>query len=158
MEFFAFGDEVINPVTIPGLISAPLHKANPIRDWLLGRIVMAGICGGVFGICYALNGMNVFPGNRLIWPFALSALAFVVDFVWTAVWLPSNCLKVSAQKKKIFGLLTTMNAVYGSLVSSGPISARNILREVEAAADKGVGWPAPLFALLDDVMSRGTTL
>jgi hypothetical protein len=157
-ELFSFGEEVINPVYFPGLLSPPAHKASPLRDWLLGRMAMAVVCGVMFGIFCALSAMNIFPADWLVWPFVLAGGLFAADFVWTAVWLPFNCRKVSVHKKNVFDLLTAMSAVYSSLVSSGPISARNILREVVGAADKGVAWPAPLFALLDDILARGKTL
>lgn len=157
MELFAFGDEVINPLHLPGFTATPLHKVKPIKDWLLWRVAMATVCGGTFGIFCGLSAINFFPAAWLVWPFIVALLVFVVDFIWTTILLPSVWIKVSKQKHKISDLLAALNAVYSSVVSSGPISARHVLREVEAAADKGVGWPAPLFALLDDVMARDAT-
>ena len=52
-------------------------------------------------------------------------------------------------------LLSEMNGVYCELAPSGPYSARHIEHRARSAADKGVVWPAPLFALLDDINNRG---
>jgi hypothetical protein len=41
-----------------------------------------------------------------------------------------------------------------NLNHTGPVSARRLLERVKVAADKGVVWPRPLYALLDDVMAR----
>jgi hypothetical protein len=43
---------------------------------------------------------------------------------------------------------------YGELNSNGPISARRLLERLKSASEKGVVWPAPLYALIDDVMAR----
>ncbi|MFN9358536.1 MAG: hypothetical protein ACK55V_11825 [Alphaproteobacteria bacterium] len=54
-----------------------------------------------------------------------------------------------------FRLLFLMQDVYRNLHSHGPISASFVLSRLRHAADRGVVWPAPLMALLDDINKRG---
>jgi hypothetical protein len=51
-------------------------------------------------------------------------------------------------------MLSVMINCYGNLRSDGPISARHIVERLATATNQGVIWPAPVFALLDDVAAR----
>jgi hypothetical protein len=48
-----------------------------------------------------------------------------------------------------------MQTAYAAIRASGPISARHVLRRLEAAAEHDVIWPGALFVLLDDIVTRG---
>lgn len=50
--------------------------------------------------------------------------------------------------------MDAMLGLYAEMNSDGPISAKHIRETAQKAADKGVVWPGPLFALLDDVVAR----
>jgi len=52
------------------------------------------------------------------------------------------------------GMLIT----YDELRDGGPVSANRVYDLATAAANTGVSWPAPLFALLDDIKLRGARL
>jgi hypothetical protein len=56
--------------------------------------------------------------------------------------------------KRISTMLATMNRVYLELDAAGPVSSRNFIELARKATDAGVVWPAPLFALLDDIAAR----
>ena len=49
--------------------------------------------------------------------------------------------------------MLAMLSTYSALTSSGPIRI-HVQEKVKTAAEKGVVWPAPLFALLDDIVRR----
>jgi hypothetical protein len=51
-------------------------------------------------------------------------------------------------------LLRQMDRLYGDLRSDGLISASYILEKAKKADERGVGWPATLFTLLDDIIAR----
>jgi hypothetical protein len=51
-------------------------------------------------------------------------------------------------------LMNEMISCYSELKTNGPVSARRLQERLQTAADKGVAWRAPLYALLDDVMGR----
>lgn len=62
---------------------------------------------------------------------------------------------VNKRNEKVLKPLRAMQGVYADLDSTGSISARHILDQATKARDAGVGWPGPLFVLLDDVIARG---
>jgi hypothetical protein len=51
-----------------------------------------------------------------------------------------------------------MTATYGELADGGVVSTRRLREVASSAADAGVVWPGPLFAVLDDNISRGGKL
>jgi hypothetical protein len=55
-------------------------------------------------------------------------------------------------------LTQQMSICYSAMDSAGPISAPHIRELLAASTQKGVVWPAPLHALLDDIMARGGKL
>jgi hypothetical protein len=55
-------------------------------------------------------------------------------------------------------LTQQMSICYSALDSHGTISAPHVRESLAVSAQKGVVWPAPLYALLDDVMARGGKL
>jgi hypothetical protein len=59
---------------------------------------------------------------------------------------------------KVRDLTGTMLLCYNAMKSAGPISAAHIREMLASSAQKGVVWPAPLFALIDDVLARGGKL
>jgi hypothetical protein len=82
--------------------------------------------------------------------FCLLALLFVVatmalPFVWS---------QRAKAKQRVVTLMDAMINVYAELKSDGAISAEHIRARSQKAADGGVIWPAPLFAMLDDIIRR----
>jgi len=61
-------------------------------------------------------------------------------------WLP--------KPKRQRDLLNAMRYTYGELAGSGPISTRRLREVATRSADSGVAWPAPLFLILDDNITR----
>jgi hypothetical protein len=51
-------------------------------------------------------------------------------------------------------LLRFMDLLYMDIESDGLISVPCIRDKAKEAADRGVGWPSTLFALLDDIVAR----
>jgi hypothetical protein len=47
---------------------------------------------------------------------------------------------------------------YSALNSEGPVSAHHVRELLVHSAEKGAVWPAPVYALLDDVINRGGRL
>ncbi len=85
-----------------------------------------------------------FEGNAFaspLWLQALGILMLGLGFTWPN-W-------------RGFRLLFLMQDVYRNLHSHGSISASFVLSRLRHAADRGVVWPAPLMALLDDINKRG---
>jgi hypothetical protein len=63
-------------------------------------------------------------------------------------------LKAIKARQNVRDILSAINMVDNELRSDGPISAQHIRDRANSAAQIGVGWPAPLFAMLDDTIAR----
>jgi hypothetical protein len=81
-------------------------------------------------------------------------LLAVLQFGVATIALPVVWVQQRKEKQRTLQLLSGMLGVYSDLKSDGAISAQHILERVKAMASLGVGWPAPLFAMLDDVLRR----
>ena len=82
------------------------------------------------------------------------AVLYLLGLALTTALLPLVWRRHAKNVKRVKSLMTEMLGCYSELVSDGPVSARRVLKQLKVAADKGVAWPAPLYALLDDVMVR----
>ena len=85
-----------------------------------------------------------------IWPWAgyLAAFAFIA-WLW---WFPIRTIVRASS------LTVRMRCCYEAMNSSGPISAQHIRDLLNSSAGKGIMWPAPIYALIDDVIARGGRL
>jgi hypothetical protein len=154
LELYGYGDEILNPVYIKGLTPTPPLKQSAVLGWLTEIGVGLAIWIVVALVLWGLAAIRIFPGSWLLGANALLALLFLANAAWATVFLPRAMLALRNRKQAILGLLTQMNSVYLELRSDGPISARHIEERARKAADAGVVWPAPLFALLDDISRR----
>jgi len=99
--------------------------------------------------------------SAIFWFALVLAARWLFDAKWGTVvfWIYGAESVLSTivlfRPSKTVKLLQEMNGVYCELAPSGPYSARHIEHRARTAADRGVVWPAPLFALLDDIISRG---
>jgi hypothetical protein len=55
-------------------------------------------------------------------------------------------------------LINAMSYCYSTMQATGPISARHVREQLTMATQAGVVWPAPVYAMLDDVIARTGTL
>lgn len=74
--------------------------------------------------------------------------------IWAFIQFPFAWRNLRRHDAKVAELLQAMNSVYSDLDSAGPISARHVWGQAKEATKIGVVWPAPLFALLDDIIAR----
>jgi hypothetical protein len=155
VELFAFGDEMLNgekDAFIPG--RSPLKQRHVLLSYLGGQISNAVLFGVIAAVAIWAHS-NVWIGETaLAWTIGVCALLFLLGFAISTFALPSAWLMQGKARTRVTELLTTMSAVYSDLRSDGPISAQYIRGRATDASAKGVGWPAPLFALLDDIISR----
>jgi hypothetical protein len=79
---------------------------------------------------------------------------YLLGLALTTLFLPFVWRRHAKNVKRVKSLMTEMLGCYSELLSDGPVSARHLLEQLRVAADKGVAWPAPLYALLDDIMVR----
>jgi len=155
MELYGYGNEILNEQTF-GLFPArsPLKQPHALWTYISGQFWNALIFfGGAALSVYA--GQAGWLGNS--WAVGIALVLVLLFFLCLAlatVALPFVWRQRSTDRRIAVELLKSMLGVYGELNSDGPISAKHVRERARHTADKGVVWPAPLFALLDDIEQR----
>ena len=145
MEFYAFGDEMLNnPLKQAHILWFPFIVLSLSAMVFLGLAALAIYAGSKewIGAGWSLGIAGVLSGL-----FALHSIVVAVTLLW---WGPAE----RKARQRVMNLLGHMSTVYAALQSSGPISARHIRELIDSAGTEGVIWPAPLFVLLDDIAAR----
>jgi len=139
MEIYAYGNAALNK-----------DRFAAIKGQFENALIFAGGAG-----------FSIFAGSKewidREWSHGIAYFllaVFIIYFIRTIFLLPSlwkDIFKIKKCKIKLLGIMVSM---YKDLESSGPISANHIRTIAESSGEKGVVWPAPLFALLDDISQR----
>jgi hypothetical protein len=156
MELYAYGDEMLNEKTF-GLFPArsPLKQRHALLAYLRGQLINAVLLVGIAALALWANSKGWVSESSAWWVSGICVFLFLLSAVVSTFALPFAWRQQAKERHNVAKLLLTMAAVYNELRSDGPISAQYIRdRANNAAAQEGVVWPAPLFALLDDVISR----
>jgi hypothetical protein len=155
MELYAYGDEMLNEETF-GLFPArsPLRQRHALLGYLRGQLVNGVVFGGMaalamWGSSGGWIGLGTAEWISGVCGFLFLALASVSTFALPFWWLAQAKARRNVRK-----LLSIMTTLYNEQRSDGPISAQYVRDRAVDASKQGVVWPAPLFALLDDVNSR----
>jgi len=152
LEMYAFGEMMFTkyPVGLRWLPTrSPIQEKHILRRYLGGQVWNAAIfLGGAWLAGDALNGL---VANVLIFVF----LALVV---LSTVLLPFAWRHQTKARSTVWKCLHGMFETYSELSSDGTISTRRLREVAVKAADVGVGWPGPLFAILDDNLARSGKL
>lgn len=152
MEVFAFGDEMLNP--------EQFFKVSPLKTWHVFWTYLFGQAGNLFlfGIIVAvvvwLRSQSVLADTTTGWAIGIVVVIFLLMFALATLSLPGLWMGQRAERKKIINLLGGMVGLYNELKSDGAISAPHIRQRAQMIAAEGAVWPAPLFAVLDDVVAR----
>jgi hypothetical protein len=155
MELYAYGNETINAIYIPGVFASSQVKRRPVIDWFVSNLLNLVILVLIGLGLWSLSLIHLFPKSWLDWSIIVLGALFLFGWGWSTVWLPRVWLLATKEKRKSITLLGEMNGVYMELKSAGPISARHLEYRARTAVDAGVLWPAPLFVMLDDINLRG---
>jgi len=134
-EMYAYGDEMLNEKTFFGLVPSllrrsPMKQRHALLSYLIGNLGNLVL----FGWWWA----------GLFWFFVVTS-TLALPYVW---------LNQAKARRRVVNLLTIMGTLYYDQRSDGPISAYYTRDRANDASRQGVGWPSPLFALLDDIISR----
>lgn len=136
LELYAFGRE-----------SRWIIKRSNVWGWLKGRFYSAVFWAVVVILAGALARWGWISFSAVETTETVAKWLFGLETALTF----ASLFRTPKQSK----LLKAMNDVYSELGSDGPFSARHIEERAKRATDAGVVWPAPLFALLDDIQGRG---
>lgn len=155
MELYAFANEMLNePKPILGPPQSPMNLRHPIRVFFVGQLSNALLyLGGAALSVYAGSVGWIGEGWSIGIAVALVAF-FLLAFVLALFAMPFYWRNRSKLQREVREKVDAIAGVYFELASSGPISARHIRELAKQAAAKGVVWPSPLFAMLDDIEKR----
>jgi hypothetical protein len=157
MELYAFGDEMMNERTF-GLFPprSPLKQLHVFLAYLRGQIVNGVFFAGVAALALWASSSGWVSKSGALWISGICVFLFLLFGAISTLALPFAWHKQANARQQIAKLLSTMAIIYNELKSDGPISAQYIRDRANNAAQEGVVWPAPLFALLDDIITSRT--
>jgi hypothetical protein len=159
MELCAFADEMLNEETF-GLFPprSPIKQTHALLRYFRGLLLIAVFFGGLVALALWAEGGGLLSSTASGWILGSCGLLFVALTSVSTLALPFAWHAQAKARRNVHKLMTTMSTIYNELKSDGPISAQHIRERCTAAANDGVVWPAPLFALLDDVNARTARL
>lgn len=152
-EVFAFASEVHNQKYSYSRIS--FVKGNGPIGFLMWRGISALFYSAAAVAAAGLNYVGILPDGWWDWIVGILIALFALESLWAIIKFPSAWLAQTRINKKIREILSIMAGVYAEMNTSGAISAKHVQKRAQDASASGVGWPAPLFVLLDDIIDRG---
>lgn len=155
LETAQFADQMLNEMLIPelGEPASPVLRKHPFRVYLKNLSINLGTTLAIVAAMVAL-GIYGIVGQGWVLGISLGAIVLVgLLVVLMTVTLPMRWRKHAAARDKVVMMMQEMQRTYAELDSFGPISARRLLERLRESDAKGVSWPAPLYALLDDVIA-----
>jgi hypothetical protein len=156
MEFYAFGDEMINEKSLFGLlpVRSPLKQRHILLAYLRGLLVNAILFGGVAAMALWAASKGWIGEPVAEWTSGICIALFLLLGAISTLALPFAWHTQIKARRNVHNILSAINVVDSELRSEGPISAQHIRDRANSAAQIGVVWPAPLFAMLDDIIAR----
>jgi hypothetical protein len=155
VELYAFGDEMLNEKTF-GMFPArsPLKQRHVLLAYLRGLIFNGVFFGGIAALALWAASKGWIGETSAGWTSGTCVALFLLFGVISTFALPFSWHSQAKARRNVRKLLLAMVTIYNELSSDGPISAQHIRERVSSAAQDGVVWPAPLFAMLDDIIAR----
>jgi hypothetical protein len=160
LELYQYFDQMINEEVIPflGPPRSPLKRVHPFTIYLKARAMDVVFCAGLAAVVFGLHRYQFINDQWALGGYIASAVIFLLFLGLTTVYLPYWWRSHTKEVNDVTSLMADMLSCYSELRSHGPVSARRLLERLKEAANKGVAWPGPLWALLDDVMARSGRL
>lgn len=152
MELYAYGDEMVrNPELIVRWLPtrSPLHQRHALLGYLHGTF-----CSAVVLLGLAYLGATFLPAAIGGWVAGILAGLFVLVLVVDTALLPWRWRHQHKKRRQVVDLIRLLNHTHGELSSGAVVSTRRLREVASKAADAGVVWPSPLFAMLDDNITR----
>ena len=150
-ELFAFGNETLNPYFV---FASPVKQSHALWAYIKGQFWNVVLFGGIIAFTVWLKSKSVIGDTATAWAIGIIIGIFLLLLVISTISMPRIWRHQAKMRRQTSKILEDMIGVYSDLKSDGPISANHIRLRAQKAADDGVKWPAPLFALLDDIIAR----
>ena len=160
LEVFAFGKEMYTrvPAYLRWLpVMSPLQQKHVLRSYVGGRVLdcLVLLWPAYLADKYLPHWIGTTPAA---WVAGVLFALFCLSFGLSTLWLPFGWWNQRKARGNVREMMKGMIDAYAELGSGGPVSTRRVLEVVTKAADKGVVWPGPLFAVLDDNSMIGSAL
>ncbi|KRR21403.1 hypothetical protein CQ14_07075 [Bradyrhizobium lablabi] len=155
VELYAFGDEMLNEKPLFGFPArSPLKQSHVLLGYLRALLLNAVLLGGIAALALWAASKGWIGETAAGWTTGICVALFVLLSALSTFGLPFAWRRQIKARREVSKLLLAMNTIYSELKSDGPISAQYIRDRSSSAAQDGVVWPAPLFAMLDDIIAR----
>lgn len=154
IELYAFGDEMLNEKTFGFPARSPLKQSHVLLAYLRGVLFNGVFFGGLAALALWAASSGWIGETSAGWVSAACVSLFLLLGAISTFALPFAWRTQVKARQNVRKLLLAMVTMYNELKSDGPISAKHIRDRASSAAQDGVVWPAPLFAMLDDIISR----
>jgi hypothetical protein len=155
MELYQFGDEMFNEKTFDLFPPrSPLKQRHVLLAYLRGQLLNAVFFIGIAALALWASSYRWVSESIGLWISGICVLLFLLSAGISTFALPFAWHKQASARQRVVKLFSTMATVYNDLKSDGPISAQYIRDRATNAAQEGVVWPGPLYALLDDIIAR----
>jgi hypothetical protein len=155
VEIYQFFDDLANEFVFPGEPPrSPFKRAHPLTIYLRDIMIYGLISLGLCIVIWHFHHNGTFSDGLALGGYLTSALLFLVCLVWETISLRHHWRSHTTDLQRVKSLMNDMMDCYRALVSDGPISVRHVSELLKAAAANGAVWPAPLYALLEDVLKR----
>jgi hypothetical protein len=125
-----------------------------LLGYLRGLLVNLVLFGGVAALALIAASNGWISEIVVGWVVGACVLLFVLLSTISTIFMPFAWYAQAKARRNVRKLLLAMATTYNELKSDGPISAHHIRERANSAAQEGVVWPAPLFAVLDDIIAR----
>jgi hypothetical protein len=154
VEFYSFGDEMMNEKSFGFPPTSPLKQSHVLLAYLRGLLINAVFFGGIAALALWAASKGWIGETSVGWISGTCVALFLLFGVISTLALPFSWYAQAKARQNVRYLLLAIITIYNELRSDGPISAQHIRERISSAAEEGVVWPAPLFAVLDDIIAR----
>ncbi len=156
LEMYSYGEEMLSPRPtylrwLPA--RSPLHQSHALVSYL-STVFWNGLI--LLGLAYLAMNLfaPLFGTTAANWISGFSIGLFLLSFILGTLFLPFNWRQQSKGRRKVRELMMAMVRAYAELGSEGSLSTKRVREVVSKAADIGVVWPGPLYAILDDNLAK----
>ncbi len=156
LELYAFGDEMVRrpDSAIERTFSrSPMHQRHVLISTFFEIIFLAAVfLLPAWFVGTQLTGVT--SATVVNWVVGILVALFLLVAAFNLLLLPFRWWHQIKGRRNVKALIKAMIDTYSEMGSTGAMSTKRVREAVTKAADIGVIWPGPLYALLDDNISR----